>query len=41
MELVDTDVLIDVQRGFRTAEEWFATSSPSFTCRTAWDCSTH
>ena len=25
MELVDTDVLIDVQRGFRTAEEWFAT----------------
>jgi uncharacterized protein YuzE len=25
MELVDTDVLIDVQRGFRAAEEWFAT----------------
>ena len=25
MELVDTDVLIDVQRGFRAAEEWFTT----------------
>jgi predicted nucleic acid-binding protein len=25
MELVDTDVLIDVQRGFKAAEEWFAT----------------
>lgn len=24
MELVDTDVLIDVQRGFKAAEEWFA-----------------
>lgn len=24
MELVDTDVLIDVQRGFTAAEEWFA-----------------
>lgn len=25
MELVDTDVLIDVQRGFEAAEDWFAT----------------
>jgi predicted nucleic acid-binding protein len=25
MELVDTDVLIDVQRGFKAAEDWFAT----------------
>ena len=24
MELVDTDVLIDVQRGFKAAEDWFA-----------------
>lgn len=24
MELVDTDVLIDIQRGYRAAEEWFA-----------------
>jgi predicted nucleic acid-binding protein len=25
MELVDTNVLIDVQRGLKAAEEWFAT----------------
>lgn len=25
MELVDTDVLIDVQRGFGAAADWFAT----------------
>ena len=25
MELIDTDVLIDVQRGFGAAADWFAT----------------
>jgi predicted nucleic acid-binding protein len=25
MELIDTDVLIDVQRGFAAAADWFAT----------------
>ena len=25
MELIDTDVLIDVQRGFDAAADWFAT----------------
>ena len=38
MELIDTDVLIDVQRGFATAADWFAT--PSFISRMAWAYST-
>jgi hypothetical protein len=25
MELIDTDVLIDIQRGFGAAADWFAT----------------
>ena len=29
MELIDTDVLIDVQRGFSAAADWFATD-PDF-----------
>jgi hypothetical protein len=33
MELIDTDVLIDVQRGFGAAADWFAT--PSFISRMA------
>jgi hypothetical protein len=27
MELIDTDVLIDVQRGFAAVADWFATSA--------------
>ena len=30
MELIDTDVLIDVQRGFDAAADWFATALEQF-----------
>ena len=30
MELIDTDVLIDVQRGFGAAADWFATALEQF-----------
>jgi|GEM_PF-6918020 len=39
MELIDTDVLIDVQRGFVAAADLFAT--PSFIFRTVSACLTH
>ena len=39
MELIDTDVLIDIQRGFGEAADWFATRR--FTFRTVSACLTH
>ena len=30
MELIDTDVLIDVQRGFNAAADWFAKALEQF-----------